>query len=343
MEVFLLRISGFVLRIIRQLFRDKRTLALMFLAPLLILTMLSLLFSSKDYEAKVAVVDVPQPLETKLDLNGFDRYENKYEAIDAMKDGKLDGYVTFDHSSSPDIVVEGSDPSVNGAVMKKVKTLFPSQSEKLSEQVTFLYGNEKMGMFDSFGPVLLGFFVFFFVFLVSGVSFLRERTTGTLERLLASPIKIWEMVVSYVIGFGVVTLLQAALISWYSIYILDMMMTGVFFNVLIVIVLLSFTALTLGILLSAFAKNELQMMQFIPVVVVPQIFFSGLFNLDTISEWLSWIGPFTPLYYAADALRDVMIRGFGFTDLLLNLGVLAGFSLLFITLNVAALKKYRKI
>jgi ABC-2 type transport system permease protein len=343
MEVFPLRISGFVLRIIRQLFRDKRTLALMFLAPILILTMLSLVFSTKDYEPKVAVVDLPQPLEAKLDLSGFERYENKDGALDAMKNGELDGYVTFDASAAPDVVVEGSDPSVNGAVMKKVQTLFPSQSMNLSDGVTFLYGNEDMGMFDSFGPVLLGFFVFFFVFLVSGVSFLRERTTGTLERLLASPIKIWEMVVSYVIGFGIVTLLQAALISWYSIYILDMMMAGSFFNVLIVIVLLSFTALTLGILLSAFAKNELQMMQFIPIVVVPQIFFSGLFNLDTISEWLSWVGPITPLYYAADALRNVMIRGFGFSDLLFNLGVLAGFSLLFITLNVAALKKYRKI
>ncbi|MEG9296167.1 ABC transporter permease [Mangrovibacillus sp. Mu-81] len=338
-----MRIRGFVVRIIRQLFRDKRTLALMFLAPILILTMLSLVFSSEDYEPKVAIVDVPKPLEAKLDVSGFESYEHKDEALEAMKDGELDGYVTFDDPSTPDIVVEGSDPSVNGAVMKKVQTLFPSQSLNLSDRVTFLYGNEEMGMFDSFGPVLLGFFVFFFVFLVSGVSFLRERTTGTLERLLASPIKIWEMVVSYVLGFGIVTLLQAALISWYAIYILDMMMAGSFFNVLIVIVLLSFTALTLGILLSAFAKNELQMMQFIPIVVVPQIFFSGLFNLDTISEWLSWIGPITPLYYAADALRDVMIRGFGFTDLLIDLAVLAGFSLLFITLNVAALKKYRKI
>jgi ABC-2 type transport system permease protein len=343
MEVFLLRISGFVVRIIRQLFRDKRTLALMFLAPLLILTMLSLVFSSEEYEPKVGVVDVPQPLQAKLDLDDFEGYENKDEALSAMKDGELDGYVTFDDSKTPDITVEGSDPSVNGAVLKKAQTLFPSQSMKLSDRVTFLYGNEDMGMFDSFGPVLLGFFVFFFVFLVSGVSFLRERTTGTLERLLASPIKIWEMVLSYVIGFGIVTLLQAALISWFSIYILDMMMAGSFFNVLIVIVLLSFTALTLGILLSAFAKNELQMMQFIPIVVVPQLFFSGLFNLDTISEWLSWVGPLTPLYYAAGALRDVMIRGFGFGDLLFNLSVLAGFSLLFMILNVAALKKYRKI
>jgi ABC-2 type transport system permease protein len=343
MEVFPLRIRGFVIRILQQLLRDKRTLALMFLAPLLILSMLSLVFNSEDYEAKVAIVDLPQQLEAKFDTQDFQSYTSSDKALKDIKSGELDGYISFEDPASPSIVIEGSDPTVNGAVMQKIQTLFPSSSQNLSDEVKYVHGSKDMEMFDSFGPVLLGFFVFFFVFLISGVSFLRERTTGTLERLLASPIKIWEMVVSYVIGFGIVTLLQASLISWYSIYILDMMMKGSFFNVLIIIVSLSFTALTLGILLSAFAKNELQMMQFIPIVVVPQIFFSGLFNLDTISEWLSWIGPFTPLYYAAEALRDVMIRGYAFEDLLFNLSILIGFSLLFIVLNVAALRKYRKI
>ena len=343
MEVFPLRIRGFVVRILQQLLRDKRTLALMFLAPLLILSMLSLVFNSKDYDAKVAIVDLPQQLEAKFDTHDFQSYTDPEQALKDVKSGELDGYISFEDPTSPSITIEGSDPTVNGAVMKKIQTLFPSDSQNLSDEVKYVHGSKDMEMFDSFGPVLLGFFVFFFVFLISGVSFLRERTTGTLERLLASPIKIWEMVVSYVIGFGIVTLLQASLISWYSIYVLDMMMKGSFFNVLIIIVSLSFTALTLGILLSAFAKNELQMMQFIPIVVVPQIFFSGLFNLDTISEWLSWIGPFTPLYYAADALRDIMIRGYAFEDLLFNLSVLIGFSLLFIILNVAALRKYRKI
>ena len=288
-------------------------------------------------------MDLPQQLEAKFDTEDFQVYTSPDKALKDIKSGELDGYISFEDPTSPSIVIEGSDPTVNGAVMKKIQTLFPSPSQNLTDEVKYVHGSKDMEMFDSFGPVLLGFFVFFFVFLISGVSFLRERTTGTLERLLASPIKIWEMVVSYVIGFGIVTLLQASLISWYSIYILDMMMKGSFFNVLIIIVSLSFTALTLGILLSAFAKNELQMMQFIPIVVVPQIFFSGLFNLDTISEWLSWIGPITPLYYAADALRDVMIRGYAFGDLLFDLSVLIGFSLLFIVLNVAALRKYRKI
>ncbi|MBM7648464.1 ABC-2 type transport system permease protein [Bacillus ectoiniformans] len=338
-----MRISGFVLRIIQQLMRDKRTLALMFLAPILIMTMLSLVFDTNDYEAKVAVVHISEPLQSKLDVSEFKVYANKEKALADIKNGSLDGYVSFKNPAEPEVVVEGSDPSINGAVMKKVQTLFPSPSTDFSDRIEYVYGSKEMGMFDSFGPVLLGFFVFFFVFLVSGVSFLRERTTGTLERLLVSPIKIWEMVMSYVIGFGFVTLLQASLISWYSIYVLDMMMKGSFFYVLIIIVSLSFTALTLGILLSAFAKNELQMMQFIPIVVIPQIFFSGLFNLETISEWLSWVGPITPLYYAADALRDVMIRGFAFEDILFPFSMLIGFSLLFILLNVAALKKYRKI
>ncbi|WP_256244594.1 ABC transporter permease [Alkalibacterium sp. 20] len=151
-----------------------------------------------------------------------------------------------------------------------------------------------MRHFDYFGPVLLGFFVFFFVFLISGVSFLRERTRGTLERLLSSPLRKWEIVIGYVIGFGLFTVIQSTIISAYSIYVLGMMMQGNFFYVLLIKLCLSFTALTLGMLLSSFAQNELQMIQFIPVVVVPQLFFSGLFNLEAISGWVSWIGPLTP-------------------------------------------------
>ena len=200
-----------------------------------------------------------------------------------------------------------------------------------------------MGTFDYFGPVLLGFFVFFFVFLIAGVSFLRERTTGTLERLLASPLRKWEIVMGYVVGFGIFTMIQSTIIAAYAIYVLGMMMEGAFGYVLLITLLLALTALTLGILLSSFANNELQMMQFIPIIVVPQIFFSGLFNLDTISKWLSWVGPFTPLYYAADALRDIMVRGYGWGAIYMDIFALAGFSLLFIAINILALRKYRKI
>lgn len=122
-----------------------------------------------------------------------------------------------------------------------------------------------------------------------------------------------------------------------------MMMEGSFLYGILIILALSFTALTLGILISSFANNELQMIQFIPLIVVPQVFFSGLFNLETISNWLSWIGPMTPLYYAAGALRDVMVRGYGFAEIYPEILILVGFSSLFMILNIIALRKYRKI
>lgn len=200
-----------------------------------------------------------------------------------------------------------------------------------------------MALFDNFGPVLIGFFVFFFVFLIAGVSFLRERTSGTLERLLATPLRRFEIVAGYIIGFGLFTTLQASLIAWFAVDILDMMMEGSFLYVLLITFLLAMTALTLGTLLSAFANNELQMMQFIPLVVVPQIFFSGLFNLDTMAEWLRSLSVVMPLTYGADALREIMIRGTGWNEIAKDVYVLLGFAVLFMILNVVALKKYRKL
>jgi ABC-2 type transport system permease protein len=334
-------IKAFVIRILRQFMRDKRTLGLMILAPILVLTMLWAVFNGKEYKPKIGYTEnaVQQVVHIKAG-SSYIHFKNEAAAKKALKENNIDGYLLL--GTSPSLVLEGSDPNINQAVIRKIQTLFQSGNYP-SLNVEYLHGKKDMKTFDYFGPVLLGFFVFFFVFLISGVSFLRERTSGTLERLMASPIKVTHMVLGYVLGFGLFTIVQSALISSYSVYVLNLMMVGSFLTSLFIILLLSLTALTLGMLLSAFARTELQMMQFIPIIVVPQIFFSGLFNLDTIPEWLSWIGPITPLYYAADALRDVMIRGAHIQDVLFDILMLLGFSVFFILVNIAALRKYRKI
>ncbi|EIJ80233.1 ABC-2 type transporter [Bacillus methanolicus PB1] len=342
-----MRVGALIIRILRQFIRDKRTMALMIFAPILVLTMLHLVFNGDDYKPKIGLANVPKAVQDQLNLKNanLSDYENSKLAKKDLEEKKLDAYIAF-NGQIPSITLEGSDPSINGAVLKWFQEAFkPLQQTGTTPEpdISYLHGSKDMGQFDYFGPVLLGFFVFFFVFLIAGVSFLRERTTGTLERLLSSPLRRWEIVCGYILGFGIFTMLQAGIIAWYAIYVLGMLIEGSFGYVLLIILLLSLTALTLGIFLSAFANNELQMIQFIPVIVVPQIFFSGLFNLETISEWLSWIGPFTPLYYAADALRDVMVRGYGWDDIYVDLLILAGFSAIFITLNIFALKKYRKI
>ncbi len=338
-----MRLQALVNRILHQFMRDKRTLALMLLAPLFILSLLWIVFEQSTFEPTIGAVGQGQIIKSlPKDVEIFSTKESGSKAI---KHQDIDGLLLFESPKSITLVVEGSDQSKTQMTIKHAQSILKKKNGNngIVFQTDYLYGSASLGQFDSFGPVLLGFFIFFFVFLISGISFLRERSSGTLERLLTTPLRIWEMVLGYVIGFGIIAVIQAALISWYTIYVLGMLMTGQFFYVIIVILLLSFTALTLGIFLSAFARNELQMIQFIPIVIVPQLFFSGLFQLESMSKWISWIAPLTPIYYAANALRDVMIRGKGWESIQNSVFVLFGFSVLFILLNMLALRKYRKL
>jgi ABC-2 type transport system permease protein len=267
---------------------------------------------------------------------------NSDQAEQALRAGKLDAIFTV-ADGKPSIRLEGSDPSINKAVMLVLQKTIQADMLTIQPSVSYLHGNENLSSFDSFGPVLIGFFSFFFVFLLAGVAFLRERTTGTLERLLATPIRRSEVVAGYLLGFGLFTLLQASLIAWYSISVLGLYMDGSIWLVLLMNLLLTLTALTLGTLLSSFAGSEFQIIQFIPIVIVPQVFFSGLFNLEAMDPWLQKLSYAMPLFYGADAMRGVMLRGEGFADIQTDIYVLLGFSVAFALLNIAALKKQRAI
>ncbi|WP_340025448.1 ABC transporter permease [Paenibacillus sp. FSL K6-1096] len=344
-----MRIRAITLRILQQFIHDKRTMALMFIAPLVVLSLMSLVFNGKDYEPKIGVAGGATALSAALESQKAEVtvYKDAEAGNAALKAGGLDAFITM-KGAQPEVMLEGSNPDANRAVLRALQeaTQRPEPAGaagSVQPQISYLYGAEDMKMIDRFGPIMIGVFVFFFVFLIAGVSFLRERTTGTLERLLSTPLKRWEIVTGYVCGFGIFTVFQALLISWFSIQVLGILMTGSFGYVLLMTLLLSMSALTLGTLLSAFAANELQMIQFIPLVIVPQIFLSGLFPLDTLPLWLQRLGLATPIYYGAQALMDIMLRGKGWSDIALDVFVLAGFSLLFMVLNVLALRKHRRM
>lgn len=343
-----MRIRAIVIRILRQFFHDKRTLMMMLVAPMLILFMMSLVFNGNTYVPKLGAVNVPAPLIQKLqDLNADVTVYTAEEAQTELNNVRLDAVLDM-HGTASQVTLEGSDPSKNKAVLfllqKALQNASPtSTATALPPTISYLHGAADMAAFDNFGPVLIGFFVFFFVFLLSGVSFLRERTGGTLERLLATPLRRWEIVVGYILGFGIFTTMQATLIAWFATSVLGLMMVGSFWYVLLITLLLALSALSLGTLISAFANNEFQMIQFIPLIIVPQVFFSGLFSLDTMSDYLRWIGHLMPLFYGADALRNIMIRGAGWDRIWLDVLVLVSFTLVFMILNIVALKKHRKL
>lgn len=339
-----MRVTGVIIRIIRQFFRDKRSLAMMFGAPMLLLWLLSLVFTQKDYVPHIAVVDMPAQLVKVMKNQEASIYEYNIEkAMSELENQKVDAVIRLENGKM-NIVLEGSDSSKNRAVLQILqKSTEKNDISIMKPEVNYLHGSKNFTMFDGLGPVLIGFFTFFFVFILSGVSFVRERLSGTLERLLSTPIKRWEIVVGYIIGFGIFAFIQSIIIVSFSVYILDLYVAGSIWLTLLITCMLSLTALTLGTFLSAYANNEFQMIQFIPLVIVPQIFFSGLFPIESMNKWLQMLGKLFPLTYGANAMRQVMIRNQGFTEIALDLTVLLLFSILFAVGNVFALKKHRKI
>lgn len=341
-----MRIRALAVRIVRQFLKDKRTLALMLVAPLLVLTLMKLVFDGQAVDPRIGVAQAPPQVAALLADAGADvtAYDDASSADAALADGELDAVVSW-QDGRPRIALEGSSPTNNRNVMAAVQEAMKQLGgvSAAEPQVTFLHGSGDVDIFDYYGSVLVGFFSFFFVFLIAGVSFLRERTTGTLQRLLATPLRRWEIVVGYLLGFGLFTLLQATLIAWYATSVLGIALEGALYLVLVMNLLLAIAALTLGTLLSAYAQNEFQIFQFIPLVVVPQIFFCGLIELESMPEWLQAVGHALPLFYGADALRGVMLRGEGWSDVWPDALALAGFSLAFALLNVLALRKHRRI
>lgn len=346
-----MRIQALIIRIIRQFIRDKRSIALLIVAPIIVLSLMYLVFNGDTYQPKLGTLQLPSAISQSLSTNGaiVSTYDTVEEAEAALANQEIDAIIQLD-GTTPHVKLEGSDPARNRSVMMLVQKIMQEQAPARSQAAQppapvfdYLYGAADMSSFDNFGPVFIGLFAFFFVFLIAGVSFLKERTSGTLERLLATPLRRWEIVVGYMVGFGIFTGLQAVLIAGYTIGVLGSLMVGSFWYVLLIMLLLSLTALSFGTFLSTFANSEFQMIQFIPIVIVPQVFFSGLFNIESISPWLRWLVHITPLKYGADALRNVMIRGEGWGSIAIDVYVLLGLSLIFMTANVLALRKHRKI
>ncbi len=338
-----MRVRAIVIRILLQLHHDKRTAALMILAPVLVLTLMWLIFGGDTYQPKIALVNAPQQFADRLeDDDSVVLHMSEYDAGQALSRAEIDAIVSFE-SGEPKIKLEGVDSTKSRAVLMQVERALRPDMNAPEPDVTYLYGYKDIEMFDNFGPILIGFFVFFFVFLVAGISFLGERNTGTLERVLATPLRRWELVLGYLLGFGIFTVLQSALIAWFAVNILGVMMVGSFELVLALTILTAMTALCIGTFISAFANNEMQMIQFIPIVIVPQVFFSGLFDLSTMAPPLQALAHFMPLWYVADALRGVMLRGYGWGEVWFDALVLGCICLFFVCVNILALKKHRRI
>jgi ABC-2 type transport system permease protein len=308
-------------------------------------------------------------LQTALDEFGEFEVEalDAREAEDRLAEGEVEAviYVPADFTSQAmaeqtlrmRVQYEGSNPMlaenlgdiIERAALQTVNTLAAAGTSPLAStggggprpmevrtdiQEAYLHGGEEYGTLDYMAPALLGFFVFFFVFLLTCISFLRERVAGTLERLLATPIRSAEIIVGYMAGFLVFGLLQGIITLFFVVVVLDINYAGTLLAVFVVEFLLVMVSVNVGIFLSTFAQNEFQVMQFIPLVIVPQGLLGGVvWEIETMPAWLQPIAQVMPLTFANDALRGVMIAGNSLGDEAGNLLVLLGYAVAAVLLS----------
>ncbi len=167
--------------------------------------------------------------------------------------------------------------------------------------------DENLPVFDNFAPALLAIFPFVIMFLITSITTLRERETGTMERLMATPIGKVDLVVGYMLAFGLLAAIQATLVSLLLLYGFNLETEGPQWLLVLVALGPALLGTALGIFISAFARTELQAVQFMPALVVPQILVCGLFMpLSKLPELLEALAYGMPLTYAIDALNRVV-------------------------------------
>jgi ABC-2 type transport system permease protein len=193
---------------------------------------------------------------------------------------------------------------------------------------------------DYIAPAMIATLALFFSFLLTGISFLRERSQGTLERLMASPVTRLDVVVGYLFGFFLFALAQTSIIILFTIYVLGANFMGELLDIFIFQTIIIAGAVTLGIFTSTFARNEFQMVQFIPLIITPQIFLAGiLWPVEQMPEYLQWLSRIMPLTYAVDGLRDIMLVGQNLLDVGFELAVLIGFTIVTSLLAASVLRR----
>ena len=359
------RVAAITRRLLQGFRRDRRTLALLFVAPLIILGLLGYLMRGSTSAPTVGVANEDQGPLGSVVAGALDRSSlvttTAISASDGdakLKDGSLVAYIVFppDFSQqaqagtiSPQVHLEGSQPGENGPVMQALQQALISLASQvggrplhLQFQVTYLYGGRNYDTLDYFGAAFIGLVVFFLVFVITIVAFLNERSQGTLERLMASPLRRGEIVLGYMIGFTVLAFIQAVEVLVFALAVLKVHNQGNVFLIFGMEALMAIAAVNLGIFLSMFARSEFQAVQFIPIVIVPQVILSGIiFPVMTEPRPLQYLSDVLPLTYAVNGMRDIMIKGADLTwsSLQLDAGVVAGFCIVLIAAGTATLRR----
>lgn len=346
-------------RLIKEIFRDKRTVAFFLFAPLIVMTLIyySLLDSKPSDLTVVArgtsrlfVGDFTNALEKEKDIrltqNFIDDNINDEKILkekfkELLKSNKVDGILflssqlieqrSIGERGDIQLFVEGSRPTATAQLissiaeaMDELTEAMPSMgdaictsncidsinTQSIELKKEYLYTSEDFDQIDYYLPMFPAFFAFFFTFITVTIIFQRERLSGTLERLLIGPVSFFQVILGYMGGFIIFSLLQAIIILAFIFNLIDNPMTlSQYASICFVTLLSIITALLMGLFASYFSSNEFQAMQFIPLVILPQIFLSDMiWDIHDFPEIFQFLANIMPLTYANQIVRQTVLQ-----------------------------------
>ncbi len=336
-------------RVFMDLKNDRRSLGLIVFAPLFAMAIFGLAFSGELKDVNVIIVnqdmgmDIPiigQVVFADNVVSNIDtetlaiEYQSDLDtALESLENGEVWAVIFFPEnytantiacmnplingSSNIDLYIDMSNVNVAESIIMETNTALMTTVEEnggglpVTVERIDVYG-ENAEFMDFFVPGIICFAVYLLTTLLTLMTFIGERISGTLSRVLATPLTESEIVAGYAITFSIVGTFQAIFLVVVGIVAFDVMIVGNVFLAFLVVALLAIVCQALGILLSAFAQREAQAAQFLPFIVMPGFLLSGVFwPLEAIPAWLRPASLLVPPSYAIEATRSVMLRGWG--------------------------------
>lgn len=191
--------------------------------------------------------------------------------------------------------------------------------------LAWVYKDSPVPIFDRIGAPLLGVFPFVVMFIVTSVATLRERTSGTLERLLTTPLGKGDFMLGYGLAFGAVAIVQAMIATAFAVWVGGLDVAGPVWLLVVVAVLNAVLGTALGLLASGFARTEFQAVQFMPAFVLPQFLLCGLLaDRSNLPTGLKEISDVLPLSYAVDAMKEITVNADPMPNLWVPLAIMVG-------------------
>ena len=335
-------------RVFRDLRNDKRSLAMILIAPVFAMFIFGLAFSGEVSDVRIIVVNQDQgagagaPSASEEIISNLNRevlniaFEDDADAaVQQVRDGDAFAVIIFPEDFTESVLSGGtaaieleldkSNINVANSITKTVNDALLATMKEVGKQLPItintvaVYGADAEFM-DFFVPGIMAFVVYLITTLLTLVTFVGERTSGTLDRILATPLTEREVVMGYAVTFSIVGTGQALLLLVIGILVFKITVVGNILLAFLVIALLAVVSQALGILLSSTAKREAQAIQILPFVVLPAFLLSGIFwPVEAIPAWLRPLSYLVPPTYAVDASRSVMLKGWGINSIWIDI------------------------